>query len=176
MVTQNFINFSKALLFSYADNSLAAVPITDTSNNTKYVCPTKSRYPGAITVGYTTSSTGTGIMFGTGTTPATLTDYKLESQITSGISAAYSGNASVDSDGNLHKSAFYTITNTSSDDITISEIGYAERLSGSSTIGDSGISSTSISCLFDRTLLTNPITIPAGEAGVIKYDIKTIIE
>jgi hypothetical protein len=103
-----------------------------------------------------------GIVLGGGATQPTINDYKLESQITSGLSA------SVQKTTDENNSAVYilTLTNTSDKDITVAEVGMILALSRSS--GNNGTAG----CLVDRTVLDAPITIPAGGLGVIDYTIK----
>lgn len=103
-----------------------------------------------------------GIMIGSGGTPATLDDYKLEALITSGLSVSVSVTSDDDNDG-VYK---LTITNTSGVDVTIKEIGMALKLYTGSN------STVSANFLVERTVLDNPITIPAGGIGLIDYAIK----
>lgn len=102
-----------------------------------------------------------GIQIGSGTTPATIDDYKLEAPI------ALSGGSSTvvcstDESGNPVR--IYTITNGSSDSISINEIGWT----CTSYFRNNTSSQT---CLFDRTVLPQTVTIPAGGVGQIKYTI-----
>lgn len=98
------------------------------------------------------------IIIGSGTTPPTVDDYKLESQITSGITGSI---ASKFSDEGLLVFTL-TLNNTSSADITIGEVGYAAGVPTSS-------SSSGAAALLERTVLDEPITIPAGGVGQILY-------
>lgn len=88
-------------------------------------------------------------MVGTGTTPATSTDYKMEAQITSGISCTSTYNYSTAS-GVIHRNA--TISNTSTDSITITEIGIsaADYIAGQ--------------ILIYREVLEEPIVLEGGES------------
>lgn len=110
------------------------------------------------------ASVGEGIVVGSGTTPPTLDDYKLESQITTGLSAIVA--TTLDADNDMIYAV--TITNTSSEDITICEIGMHSYVYTSN-------SSSSATCLVERTVLENPITIPASGIGLINYAIKLTI-
>ena len=119
------------------------------------------------TDGLKLGSTGGGgtysyIVLGSGTTPATVDDYKLENQITSGLTGTTAITVDEDND------AIYvlTLTNTSSEDITIGEVGiFASCFTKNSS------SSTAL-FLLERTVLDAPITIPAGGIGTIDYSIK----
>lgn len=107
------------------------------------------------------TTTSAGIVLGTGTTPPTIHDYRLESQITSGLTSQVS--TLVDEDNNrIYK---ITLISTSEDPITIGEIGimggfYASERSGYNY------------ALIERTVLDEPVTIPAGEIGIVEYTIR----
>lgn len=103
-----------------------------------------------------------GICLGSGTTPATIDDYKLENPITTGFSASVVRQY----DAQYNSTFVITLTNTSADDIVIGEIGY---------VGDAHYgagNSYAAYVLFDRTVLDSPITIPAGGIGQITYTIR----
>lgn len=111
-----------------------------------------------------------GVAFGTGTTPATEEDYTLENIITSGISMVASGPTTY-YDETTHKYGSrvdFTISNNGTDPITISEMCIYRNYNYSSTIG--GTSAGSSQFMIDRSVLANPVTIPGGEAGVIRYE------
>lgn len=99
-------------------------------------------------------------MVGSGTTPATFDDYKLENTITSGLTCTTAVIMDANNDA-IHK---FTFTNISNNDITIGEIG----IIGSAYY--SGSNHTSV--LVERTVLDSPLTIPAGGIGTIDYSIK----
>lgn len=64
-----------------------------------------------------------GIAFGSGTTPPQKTDYKLENHITTGLT--YSGNNTKETDGIVNW--VQTVQNTSTAQITITEVGLFSR-------------------------------------------------
>lgn len=105
------------------------------------------------------------VYFGTGTTPATLDDYKLESIITSGISISEQSETSSLADNVITKKATYILKNNSSSDITIGEIGIYKYI-------NYGSSSNASFFLLERTVLDEPITIPADGTGTVNYTIK----
>lgn len=106
------------------------------------------------------------IMFGTGTTPATTEDYKLESLITSGISLFASDTSqNISFDEELLEitrkvNITATIKNTSSEDITITEVGLANNVYTNS--GYYRESNTCALMLIYREVLETAVTIPAG--------------
>ena len=119
----------------------------------------------SLVVVYTASPTREALVVGSGTTPATMEDYKLENPITSGL-ATYSVSRNV-TFAKEYSEAVWTLTlsNTSSAPITVSEIGYV-------TAFTSGSASTTQYALTDRTVLDTPITIPAGESRTLTYSIR----
>ena len=109
----------------------------------------------------TSSNDDCGVFFGTGATPATPDDYTLESPITSGLSITNPGNFTFEDDG-AGKWTFwasYVVTNKSGAEINIREIGIV-TLPGSA-------GSTFHPVLMERTVLTQPITIPSGGMKMI---------
>ena len=103
-----------------------------------------------------------GILIGSGATPPTLDDYRLEAQITSGMTA--SNSRGFDENGNPY--TIITLTNASDKAITVREIGVVG--SGYYNAGSSG----SKNVLLDRTILESPITIEPGGVGQITYTIR----
>ena len=109
---------------------------------------------------FSTSSSG-GVCFGTGTAAATEDDYTITQKVlNSGSGLAVTMN--VVQDGSTYTGT-YTIVNSSSAAVTIAEVA----LFG--TCPYSG--STAYHYLVDRTLLEEPLTIPAGGVGKVVYTI-----
>ena len=110
-----------------------------------------------------------GVSFGTGTTPADASNYKLESILnTTQISVANPSAVSYSQfDTHDEHSVTFGVTNKTAEAITISEIGLtAIPYKGSSS---SGITNYA---LVDRTVLDTPVTIPAGQSKQITYTIR----
>lgn len=100
-----------------------------------------------------TTYTGLGFHVGTGTTPVTATDYKLEAEITSGVNRTISTTNDVAA-GVMRR--HMTITNSSTDFITITEIGIT-------VMCNSGYSTTARVLVY-REVLEEPIVLAAGES------------
>lgn len=102
-----------------------------------------------------------GVIFGDGTGAVSSDDYKLFGSVVTGFS--YSATQEVvRTDNECVKKHIYTITNGTSEDVTISEIGYiAQYYSGGYYHH----------ALLDHTLLEEPVTIPAGGVGQVTYTI-----
>lgn len=152
------------------NNAVATVEIKSYLGESKY---TQGKpYSGVANTLITSARTQetAGVAIGTGDTPATEDDYDLESQITSGISGSAVFSTEYDSTDNiLTERLTVTVSNTGETDIAISEIGFITNFATASK-GSNVSSSPRFACLMDRTVLDTPITIPAGQAGVIYYD------
>lgn len=105
------------------------------------------------------SSATSGIYLGRGTTPPTFDDYKMEDMITSGVNCT----VSVEYNDNYDAVNIITITNNSGAEITIGEVGRGGHVY--TTI-------KWIIALLDRTVLDEPVTIPAGGVGQVTYTIR----
>lgn len=113
------------------------------------------------------SSSSRGICIGTDNTPPTLCDTTLKSQITSGISMSLASTVrGCDVPGSPYVEYKISVTNTSSEPITIREIGYKQNANS--------LANTSYIVLLDRTVLEEPLTIQAGDSGIIDYKLQTL--
>jgi hypothetical protein len=124
-----------------------------------------SKYPALNRVALTTSTKQQGgVAIGSGRTPATLNDYKLESMIlNSSLSASTVVNKTKE-DGRVTLTSLITITNGDTSDITIGEVG---------AFMNTSISSADSACvLLERTVLDTPVTIPAGGVGQVTYTVQ----
>lgn len=171
IITSNVFNDSSGKVIpviNYASLTKTTFKAKDTSGAEYYFVPKGGYYADALKLSMTDGNGGQA--FGTGDTPPTEDDYTLESVITSGISAsAPSASTEFDTVNNRYiRRLTYTINNDSDSDITIKEVGTYRGIAYASTLGATG-SSTKL-LLVDRTVLDTPLTIPAGEAGVLRYD------
>lgn len=94
------------------------------------------------------------IKVGTGTTAPTADDYNLEDEAT-GVTC---DSVSVGLSGNLTKIYTGTFANSTSSDVNITELGLF-------------LKNNYYSFMLDRTILSTPITIPAGQSKSITYEI-----
>lgn len=157
MLTRNYYN---TLLSMFAQST-----IPNGKKNTKGVITDAGVYSGWLmeTLGTPQfiglSDTVTGIVFGTGSTPPTIDDYKLESIISGGLTGTFT--YSINNATGIIK---IILTNTSGNDITISEIGWqAYNAYKYNNSASNGIA------LMDRTVLDTPVTIEASSIGVVEY-------
>jgi len=171
MITRNFKNLIAGILQSASFVS-GSLPIVGANAVQKFLTG-NFNFPGSRTETFTNSETAAGISIGTGRTAAKETDFNLERTITSGISVTVtSKTAGVDSPVKPFIKYVLTVTNNSGAAITVSEIGYKQTLKGSTF--PRGTSGDDIVCLLDRTVLDSPVTIEAGDAGIIEYTLETI--
>lgn len=105
-----------------------------------------------------------GTWFGKGTTPPTPDDYTLEAPYVNGEFRVQCASAvtATHTEESYSVSIVYNITNTTSADLTISEIGVFSR----------HVSTGQYYCLLDHTVLENPVVIPAGRTVAMEYVIK----
>ena len=110
-----------------------------------------------------------GVYFGTGSTQATRDDYKLENPITSGLTIINPGIKSVNGftkfpiekqDGRYTYAIPFAVENTTESEIVIREIGL---------FGEVGTETVAYHVLFERTVLSEPITIAPGEIKLVTY-------
>jgi len=169
MINRNLRNIMGCVPQSSA-NVYGMLPVTDVTGMQRFVTP-KFTFPGARTEKFTLDSALEGISFGTGTTPAKETDYNLENTITSGITVTLTSNVvRMDGDSPYHEWTF-TVTNTGSEELTITEVGYKQSVSCVIVPGyTTGMSAV---VLLDRQVRSQPLTLQAGDAGVLVYGLKT---
>ena len=110
-----------------------------------------------------------GFVFGTGSTAPTENDYILESQITSGITGVLTNTVrGIDTNNKPYIEFTFTVTNTGSSSISITEIGYVTGNAYCCT-SSTATSAANNNVLIDRTLLDGAVTIAAGNSAAIKY-------
>ena len=165
MFTKNYISWQKAAFINKNTS------VTDISGASKNVYISHMGAVSGTAIGYhmsrPTLSRSNGLIFGTGSTPATENNYSLENQITTGLTfTSGSVNFFQVSDGKYLAKVSHILTNTSGSEINIYEIGVV----GQCYLG-TGSGSSTIDVLFERTVLTEPITIQPGESKLVTYEI-----
>ena len=169
MITRNFKNILETML-ARTSGAYGALPIKGTTGSTGYTNPGANTTPFPYSVGTTSlalSATGTGIVVGSGNTPATEDDFMLDNLITSGLSGSTVVTKQIDN-GKLYLVLDVTLTNTSANDITIKEIGYVQSHQYVTSQGGT-VLANNFPFLMERTVLISPVTIPAGEFATIRY-------
>jgi hypothetical protein len=106
-----------------------------------------------------------GVIFGTGTAEPSVNDYCLSGELVTTITGTASVTFTNDDNG-ATASALYTLTNTGSADVVIGEIGLIASLYSSSS------TNLNYKALLERTVLDQPMTIPAGGIGQVTYTIR----
>lgn len=111
------------------------------------------------------------MVFGTGTTPAKYTDYKLENPITEGITGVeYYFVRSYNEDSNNYESII-TATFTSTIDTTITEVGLVKSIFDSDNASWAEQASHYYNVLAAREVLETPLDVKAGETFTVSMKI-----
>ena len=173
MITKNFKALCAGMLQSNGSSTCESlIPITRYDGNQYYLQARFSNFPNSITSSVAFNNSGTGIKVGSGSTAPTSNDYNLESLITSGLQASSPTIIyGIDNDDNFYKELAFILTNTTSSDITVQEIGYFALVYANSTRGSTGKSTCVI--MLDRTVLSSPVVVPANDTAAIKYRLAT---
>lgn len=173
MILQNYINFRWDMFFGSTGPNSPQYGVAGQNlvsvEGTKVTCGGKdtvqrSDLGTCMAAGLAMSATqkAQGIHFGTGSTPATLADYKLEAPITSGLSKVHTAiSIAKEADGRYSVCGQYTVKNVSDQPMNIYEIGCVSAVPW-------GSSDTSY-VLMERTVLNEPITIGRDETKLITY-------
>lgn len=167
MLTKNFYNYMFTKVVK-EDIKGALVAYDGTTHDAYF--PSSNSYDLILNYLYklnTSPTNSAGVVIGTGVTPATPDDYKLESLITSGFSTNNQSAATVSKDATgVSVSASYWITNTGTTPLVISEIGAV------GTVHSRSDANVHDCALLDRTVLETPITINPGESKQVTYTIR----
>ena len=161
MLTKNFYSYMRAV---FQDTSAEFVKTDGTATSKTYY---NADNPFVVMKNWAASISTAGVSFGTGATPATASDYVLESildntkiNVSVPSAVSYSRGDTYD-----EYSVSFGVTNKTTETITISEVGLTAAPYYSS-------GSTSVYVLVDRTVLDTPVTIPAGQSKQITYTIR----
>ena len=157
LATRNYVSGCKDLdgtsMSLYAPNTVYAQGLT---------------LPGVLSYGGQYSSNMTyqtqpGIYFGSGSKEEVVTDYKLENPILSGITVSNGALGYKDIDGSVRYYRSITVTNTSTSDITIQEIGYVGKYQFNN-------GSDLKACMIRRDVI-EPVTIAPGTSATFNFSI-----
>lgn len=175
MITKNFETFAASILVSSSSYTYGFGQIFDVSNAPFFINGHYSTYnmPSGTDGTLTTDKYAAGISIGTGDSPESKYSNNLDSTITSGVTLTLTS-TKAKKNGQYRVLEFtITITNTGSEQLVIKEVGYKQIVGAGRYIGDAALSSTAaVVFLVDRTVLTTPLTIQAGDAGILKYAIQ----
>ena len=169
MVSNNAQSVIKQILAS--GDTVGLLPVTDVGGTTRYVADF-SAYPAVVEDTFTLTAADAGISVGSGTTAAAATDYQLVSTITSGLTGTVTIAKEVDASGNAGITFQVTLTNTSSSNISISEIGYKQEIAAADAA--EGTTATDRVFLLDRSVFETITLEPNGQAA-IDYTLKAAI-
>lgn len=169
MFTRNFLNLMSALPQASSTVS-GTMPVKDVYGMQYCLSNQHNRFPNAVTEAYTTDAYAAGISLGTGSEEPSENDYNLGSTITSGLSVSIASRTPSFT-GGVSYTYQLSITNTSSNDIVISEIGYKQTCRCAYTYGNTSAFDAII--LLDRSLVSPAITLHAGQTCSLRYRLAT---
>lgn len=104
------------------------------------------------------NSAGAGVYFGDGDTPVTIDDYTFAGEILNTASATASVTSAIDEEG-ATITGEYLISNSGDSDFTVKEVGLV-------------FAAGTYRVLLERTVLDEPVVIPAGGMGKVAYTIR----
>ena len=171
MLTKNFWSIFGVVMPRYEANSnYAPVVYADGTAGSEALLSSSSRphtVLGAMVLPRSNTNYGSsiGTWYGRGTTPATVDDYALEAPITdsslTGTCGGISALLRVAGADHYRISVTHQVTNTTAEEITISEVGCFGQLSAGGKV-----------VLLDHTVLETPVVIPPKETVSLEYVIK----
>lgn len=176
MVTRNFKTLLKMMLTASGTIASNGPTVIDNTGEIFYLMHNFSYFPYSVATS-AVLNLNAGIYVGSGVHP----DYATNDNFANLAQQIFSGanlNVTTVSVGQDEFAAPYvdykiTVTNTGSEELTICEVGYAQRLKGKR---HSKAIVSDIVCLLDYTVLDTPLVIQAGDAGVIHYRLQTFAE
>lgn len=146
--------------------------IRNTNNNERWVCYVSGNLISSLNC---VNNLSPGFYIGSGTTPTSDNDYCLESQITSGYSMTLIQSLrGVDINQNPYMEFWFIVENTSTNIITLGEIGFASNTVWCSSTS-TGTAPGANTVLIDRTVFNSSITLNSQESCRITYRITSNI-
>ena len=172
MLTKNFHNLIGSMLQSNALTAKGMLPITDVYGMQGFTIGQFSQFPYARTASYTANRYAAGITIGTGSKTEDQSDFNLESPLKNADASVTLTSTSVITDnGEPYLRYNVTVTNVSSDELTLTEICYKQTVTRATVY--EGSATENVVVMLDRTLITPPVTIAPSEAAVIEYRLRT---
>lgn len=140
--------------------------VDGTEVNSVRVRYSSSQYPAISIFQFTNNNTkqaNTSFGVGTGSTPAAVTDYNLEAEITSGVSISIVGNKGYEDD-KTYNDFILAIKNTGSEELNIREIGMFK--------GFNSGNNQYTQYLYGRVVLPEALSIPVNSAKTLLVKIE----
>ena len=146
----------------------ATISAKNTSGTSRFVKPCANSISNNF-IGTALAANSYGVAVGSGDTAATENDYTLENQIV-GLTATVTATTEYDETNYRYLSRLeYTISNATSADVTVKEIGRFVSAHTADTRGATTATNAQ-SFMVDRTVLATPVTIPTGESSIVRYE------
>ena len=176
MLTKNYFNILFGNMRKKEDTAISVTAGDNTSHIMYLDSDTEKRYRLEVLgttfaenfANVSTRVSGSVFVFGTSDTPPSVNDYTLAGEFISGIAIDQSLTSYSTGDTNVLTQRLY-VRNTGASTITIKEVGRTGNLSYHTT----SWSTTTDSCSFliERTVLDEPLTLAAGESGIITLEL-----
>lgn len=179
MLTNNAINFLKIPLLNPSpvpfftgsgQYTFGTIPMILPNGEQVYASEVPRTDGSGYIAGDINESNAIGIAFGSDDHEESASDYTLGNQILGLIGSVTKTYIRDEETGKHIVRLDCTVANNNETDVTIREIGFFSSYYYATTKGGS-IGKSPYACVMtDRTVLEQPITIPAGEARVIRYE------
>jgi len=166
MLTRNFYNLIGTILQSSA-SAKGTLPVTDLYGMQYFATSQYPQFPYSRVSSFTLDAHAAGISLGSDASAPSETDFNLRSTISSGINVSVTAANVSANEGDPYLQYNLTVTNTSSENKNIGEIGYKQNISCTRFSEDT--SADNYTVLLDRTIISPPVTLAPGEAAVIRY-------
>lgn len=173
MILNNYKNLVATVLQSEGGNATGLLKVKATDGVEYYACAVfDGTFPDVVVNDVVRSATDPGIVLGTGTTPVTALDYKIQTALASGFTAEVITQRTTDLNNNPYLKLKISVTNAGSSTLTIHEIAYNQTVTVTETKG--GTEPVKRVVCLDHTVFDNDVNIPAGETRLINYLLKTV--
>ena len=164
-----------SVVLNYLYGNGGTIEVTRTNGTKVYAFRAPTFNSNNVNVNYYYNESYAGIKIGSGTTPPTQDDYSMGSIIpNNSLACTLVSTRTYMEDNDACAQHVLSVTNKSSNDITITEIGLVHTIQASPQAG-STYNGGDVPVLVDRTLLATPLTIPSSESATITYTIKASI-
>lgn len=157
--------------------SEAGIEAKDIAGNTHYIPPAPYSVIGYAIINSEMVLSGTnasiGVAFGADNTTPTENDYTIGDHITGLTAPTPTIETLYDTVNHRYVAMLqYTLRNDTGTDVTIREVGLFGKFGSAEERGNvpSSTASSRYSFMIDRTVFPSPVTIPNGEARVVRYE------
>lgn len=172
MLLRNFHNLLGTMIQSMNVNH-GMLPITDTYGMQYYTAVQFPQFPYSRSHVVASNQYGAGISFGSGSKPVRDGDFQLDKPFSaSDVTTQLTKTEVVDNGGEPYIQFSLTVTNISSETLTLREVCYKQVIAAHRYVGDTA-GGNNYTFMLDRTLIEPEIVLGPSEAAVVKYRLMT---